>query len=60
MKKPDFYSQTFIACHGAGRKSYPKDCLTQCHDCMDVIIDYHISKKDFNCKPSTKKQTQTL
>ena len=45
MKKPDFYCQMFIKCHGNLPKYQPSDCKEQCHDCMDEVIDHHFNKK---------------
>ncbi len=45
MKHPAFYCETFINCHNYLKKYQPKDCMVQCHTCMDKIIDHHFNKK---------------
>jgi hypothetical protein len=46
MNHPPFYCEKFIESHNHLLKYQPKDCKTQCHRCMDIVIDHHFNKKD--------------
>jgi hypothetical protein len=54
MKHPKFYCTNFIECQNNLPKYQPKDCKEQCHNCMDIIIDYHEKKEAKKLKVKTQ------
>lgn len=42
---PGFYCKRWINEQGHLSKFRSERCVSQCHKCMDVIIDHHFNKK---------------
>lgn len=44
MPNPGFYCTKFIEHQNSLPKYQPKPCLSQCHSCMDEVLDHHFNK----------------